>query len=96
MWPRREKRLKLDCRINSIKEDPSTLTTFLAAEKAPWSDIGGSYEVDFGHTMAPRGNVERRGWWDELKGNFDVTKEKDFDVSIGHRDEVQNLWHDDR
>ena len=50
--------------------------------------------------MAPRGNVVRRGFIDNMKddmeGNFDETREKDFDVAIGHRDEVQNLWHDDR
>ena len=88
-------RLKFDYRINSIRDDPSSLTTFLAAEKAPWSDIGGSYEVDFGHTMTPRGNMERRGLTDELKGNFDERREKDFDVSLGHRDKVEHLWHDD-
>lgn len=88
--------LKLDRRINSIREDPSSLTTFLAAEKAPWSDIGGSYEVDFAHTMAPRGNIERRGFIDAMKGNFDETRDKDFDVSLGHRDKLEHLWHDDR
>ncbi|CAD6593259.1 MAG: hypothetical protein ASARMPRED_007222 [Alectoria sarmentosa] len=82
--------------INSIREDGVSLTTYLAAQPAPWSDIGGTYDLDFGHVMAYRHGPERRHWLDKLKGNIDITKEKDFDLSIGHPDDVQTLWHDDK
>lgn len=83
-------------RINSIREDGVSLTTYLAAQPAPWSDIGGSYDLDFGHVMAYRPGPERRHWIDKLKGNLDIYREGDFDLSIGHPDDVHTLWHDDK
>lgn len=70
-----------------------SLTTYLAAEPAPWSHIGGSYDLDFQHVVTHPHSLQRRNW---LTGNFDETKTADFDSSLGHRDEVDTIWHDDR
>ena len=79
-----------------------TLTTYLAAEPAPWSDIAGTYDLDFGHLFTHPNNLKRRGnsargvipeW---IKGNFDVTKTTDFDANFGDREKKQTIWHDDR
>ena len=80
------------CRISSIREDPASLTTFLAAEPAPWSDIGGSYDLDFGRVSPYSTGLQQRHWWN---GNFDVTKNKDFITNIGHPDKIKHLYHDD-
>ena len=77
-----------------------TLTTYLVAEPAPWSDIAGSYDLDYGHLITHPNNLQRRGnskrgLVDWLKGNFDVIKEGDLHTKFGHRDKSQNLWHDD-
>lgn len=93
---RRHYTLTIRCSITSIREDGASLTTYLAAQVAPWSDIGGSYDLHFGHIVTSRHTPERRGWKDDLKGNFDVTKTTDFDPELGHPGEVRNIWHDDR
>lgn len=87
--------LTFHCRITSIREDSEYLTTYLAAEPVLWTEIGGSYDLDFGHVTTSR-HLSERGFLDWLKGNIDETKEADFDVNLGHRDEVENIWHDDR
>ena len=46
------------------------------------------------HSVKRREN-SKRGHWGWLAGNFDVTKEADFDTKFGERDKVVNLWHDD-
>ncbi|KAF6217447.1 hypothetical protein HO133_006917 [Letharia lupina] len=81
--------------ITSIREDAASLTTYLAANVAPWSDIGGSYDLHFGHIVTSRHTPERRGLIEKLKGNFDETKTADFDPELGHPGEVRNIWHDD-
>ena len=80
------------CRITSIKEDIPSLTTYLAAEPAPWSDVAGSYDLDFVHLTAPPKRLGRRNWFD---GNFDITKENDGDLKIGSPHKKQTIWHDD-
>ena len=50
-------------RISAIREDPKTLTTFLIAKPAPWSEVAGTYTLDFGKVLAPsnaRRNVKQR------------------------------------
>lgn len=79
--------------ISSIKADRAALTTYLAAEPAPWSEIGGSYDLDYGHVVTHPHSLKRRNLFN---GDFDETKTTDFDGSLGHRDEVENIWHDDR
>ena len=36
--------------ITKITEDESTSTTHLTSQTAPWSDIAGTYDLDFGQT----------------------------------------------
>lgn len=69
-----------------------SLTTYLAAEPAPWSDIAGSYDLDFGHVLTRPDPLQRRDW---TTGNFDITKSTDFGLDIGKPDESHTIWHDD-
>lgn len=68
-----------------------SLTTYLDAEPTPWSDIAGSYDLDFAHVLSRPDSLQRRDW----RGNFDVTKSFDFDTTLGHPDKSQTIWHDD-
>lgn len=70
-----------------------SLTTYLAATLAPWSDVGGSYDLDYGHVVTHPHSLEQRNLF---YGNFDEIETDDFDENLGHRDEVENIWHDDR
>ena len=48
--------------ISNIIEDDATLTTSLTAQAVPWSDVAGSYELNFGHAMpALRSHRLKRG-----------------------------------
>lgn len=81
-------------------EDNKTLTTYLAAEPAPWSDVGGTYDLEFRHLVAHPDNLQRRvdsaaTGLDWMKGNFDETKEVDFNANFGKPDKVQTIYHDD-
>ena len=73
-------------------EDVKSLTTFLTAKPAPWADIAGSFELDFGHVVAPPQSLQQRDWDGDFKGD----KTADFDTNMGHQDESQTIWHDDR
>lgn len=37
--------------ISKIREDVKTLTTFLTARVAPWSEVAGTYTMDFGRVL---------------------------------------------
>ncbi|KAL8669848.1 MAG: hypothetical protein Q9168_005577 [Polycauliona sp. 1 TL-2023] len=39
--------------ITDIREDAAKLTTYLTAQTAPWSDIAGTYDLDFGRAAMP-------------------------------------------
>ena len=39
------------CRISNVTNDADTFTTSLAARAVNWTDVAGSYEMDFGHTI---------------------------------------------
>lgn len=97
----------IDCvnksRITNIQEDEGKLTTFLTAEKAPWSDIAGTYDLDFGRAIQPKKASRRRGLLDRitnavsntgdfiLNGNADFSKSINFPVSVGTPGVVTNV-----
>ena len=57
-------------RISNIKEDVSTFTTYLTAQPAPWSDVAGTYDMDFGKAIPfTRPNqLQSRGLWGDITG----------------------------
>ena len=55
--------------VSNITEDDATLTTSLAARMVPWSEVAGSYELNFGHAISihqPK-RLQDRGWWDDVE-----------------------------
>lgn len=45
--------------ISKIREDAKTLTTFLTARVAPWSEVAGTYTMDFGRVL-PHSTTRKR------------------------------------
>lgn len=84
--------LTCHCRIASLREDSSSLTTYLAAEPAPWSDVAGTYDLDFGHVVTA-GHLEKRHFWDH---DIDFTKTKDIDEKLGHENKRETIYHDSK
>ncbi|KAL9577879.1 MAG: hypothetical protein Q9212_006082 [Teloschistes hypoglaucus] len=69
--------------ITKVEEDEATLTTHLTAEKAPWSEIAGSYDLDFGKAIPTNKPVQRRGLFNILAGNKDTSKSVSFPLNVG-------------
>ncbi|KAL8897321.1 MAG: hypothetical protein Q9207_007269 [Kuettlingeria erythrocarpa] len=81
--------------ITNIREEQDSLTTFLTAEKAPWSDVAGTYDLDFGRAIPAAKTTRRRGLFDSIKkgvakvgdavgkvGNAVINGDADFSKSI--------------
>lgn len=95
--------------ISKITEDNAKLTTHLTAQIAQWSDIGGTYDLDFGQAI-PYQNPQRlkqRGLWgditnigkdvlDAAQGNADLSKSVTFPVSVGHEGQKTNIYTDNK
>lgn len=46
--------------VTNVRDDLSTLTTFLTALEVPWGQIGGTFDLDFGKAVLPTKPVSRR------------------------------------
>ncbi|KAI4263395.1 MAG: hypothetical protein L6R42_001455 [Xanthoria sp. 1 TBL-2021] len=82
--------------ITDIREDAAKLTTYLTAQPAAWSDVAGTYDLDFGKAAMPRPGPQRRGLGDVIDsvhrkigdaidslGNYDFDKSARFPTAIG-------------
>ncbi|KAL8653320.1 MAG: hypothetical protein Q9226_003896 [Calogaya cf. arnoldii] len=76
--PDDERQPYLQIRITDIREDAAKLTTYLTAELAPWSDVAGTYELDFGRAAMPQPGPQRRGLddiFDKVGDKFNDAKD---------------------
>ena len=85
------------------------LTTHFTAQPASWSDVAGTYDLDFGQAMPyqkPK-ELSQRGFWGDItnvgkdvlnaaEGNADLSKSVTFDVSVGHQGQKTNIYTDDK
>ena len=84
--------------ITKITEDESTSTTHLTSQTAPWSDIAGTYDLDFGQTSLykPTSQLKKRSFFgdlgNDLLGNFKESKSVTFDVSTGTKGQVSSIY----
>ena len=95
--------------ISKITEDAATLTTYLAAQPAPWSDVAGTYDLDFGQAIPyqqPQRLKERSIWGDIVNvgkdvldaatGSTDLSKTVSFPVNVGQQGQRTNIYTDDQ
>lgn len=81
--------LNMNYRITNIREDAHTLTTFLTAQIAKWTEVVRTYDLDFGHALVAQSSSSqsRRGLIQDisngLHGNFAIDKSKTFSVAVG-------------
>lgn len=94
--------------ISKITENSATLTTYLSAQPAPWSDIAGTYDLDFGQAILVQQpqRLRNRGFWgdivnvgkdvlDAATGSADISKTVTFPVSAGQQGQRTNIYTDD-
>ena len=84
--------------VTNIREDDASLTTFLTARPAPFEDVSGTIDVDFGY-ITPYAHSQRlgkRGFLDGIGdvilGNWEFSKSATFDVSAGTPGAVSNIY----
>ena len=101
--------LKNDLRVSSVKEDATDLTISMATKVTEWSEVAGSYDLDFGKAIPhkPSPNLKPRGFWgdianvgegalDAVQGNTDISKSVTFDVDVGKSGQKTNIYTDDK
>lgn len=67
--------------VSNITEDDVKLTIALAAQGVPWSQVAGSYELQFGHAIPiPRAHHLKRGIWAEVENAGDDVDNAGKDV----------------
>ena len=84
-------------RISNIRDEASTLTTFLTAQVAKFSEVAGTYDLDFGHTLTPEASSSpsRRDFLGDISntiqklGNLDKTET--FSVAAGTPNTATNI-----
>lgn len=95
--------------ISQVTEDSAALTTYLSAKPAPWSDVAGSYDLDFGQAI-PYQNTQRtkeRSFWGDIEnvgkavldastGNADLSKTVNFPMDVGEHGQRMNIYTDDK
>ncbi len=95
--------------ISEIIEDTASLKTYLNAKPVPWSDVAGTYDLDFGQAIyyqSPQ-SIKERGFWGDIEnvgkdvldaatGNVDLSKTVDFPMNIGQQGQRTNIFTDDK
>lgn len=90
-----------------MKEDAAILTISMRTTIATWSEVAGSYDLDFGkaalHQTAQR--VRSRSFWGDIvnvgkdaleaaQGNADLSKSVNFAVNVGKSGQSTNIYSD--
>lgn len=101
--------LKNDFRVSSVKEDAADLTISMKTKVTEWSEVAGSYDLDFGKAIPhkPSPNLKPRGFWgdianvgegalDALQGTTDISRSVTFDVDVGKSGEKTNIYTDNK
>ncbi len=72
------------------------LTTHLTAQPVPWSDVAGTYDLEFGHLMPIQRHKQHkeRSLFDCTDGDCDLDGDSSFNFEIGKRGERAKLFHD--
>lgn len=83
-------------RITTVTEDITTFTTHLTAQVAPWSDIAGTYDLDFGQVTPYQqsSQLKERGFGCVLTGDCDYSPSITFPVIAGTKGQVSNIYSD--
>ena len=56
--------------ISNVKDDFEHMIVYLEAQEAKWSDVAGTYSLNWGHTRPlQHDRLKSRDWWDDVKGS---------------------------
>lgn len=83
--------------ISKVTNDEAGLVTTLAAKKAPWSEIAGTFDMNFGSAIVTPGAIRRllaRGFFDDIKDKAGDLVDKAGDFAGGFVDGAKDLGGD--
>ena len=94
-------------RVSKVVEDSADLTIRMTTKVAQWSEVAGSYDLDFGKAIPrkPGQKLRTRGFWGDIvdvgrgaveaaQGDFDLDKDVTFNVAVGQPGEKTNIYTD--
>ena len=92
----------LDDSISNVTEDTATLNTYLAAQAVAWSDVGGSYDLNFGHAVSvSQAHRPKRSFSSDIdhvhnaaEGDYNKTKSANFRLDAGQQNQRVNIFTD--
>ncbi|KAL8795435.1 MAG: hypothetical protein Q9195_002024 [Heterodermia aff. obscurata] len=96
-------------KVSSVQEDAADLTIKMKTKVAKWSEVAGTYDLDFGKAIPHQRSqkLKPRGFWgdiahvgegalDALQGNTDLSRSVTFDVDVGKSGQTTNIYTDDK
>ncbi|KAI4256239.1 MAG: hypothetical protein L6R42_006339, partial [Xanthoria sp. 1 TBL-2021] len=92
-------------KVSSVTEDSADLTVSMRTSVTEWSEVSGSYELDFGRMIPQASKLKPRGFWgdianvgkdvlDAATGKFDDTKSVTFGVNVGSPGQKTEIYKD--
>ncbi|KAI4102079.1 MAG: hypothetical protein L6R37_004586 [Teloschistes peruensis] len=96
-------------KVSSVTEDEADLTISMATNITQWSEVAGTYDLDFGKVAVrqPSQKLRPRGFWGDIvnvgkgaleaaQGNADLSKSVNFAVAVGQPGQKTNIYTDDK
>ncbi|KAL8993524.1 MAG: hypothetical protein Q9169_006282 [Polycauliona sp. 2 TL-2023] len=94
-------------KVSSVTEDAADLTISMRTSVTEWSEVAGSYDLDFGRLVPQARKLKPRGFWgdivnvgkdvlDAATGDFDETKSVTFPLNIGSPGEKTLIYKDEQ
>lgn len=96
-------------RVSTVTEDAADRTIIMATSITQWSEVAGTYDLDFGQAAIrqPPQRVRPRGFWGDIvnvgkgaleaaQGNADLSKSVNFAVAVGQPGQKTNIYTDDK
>ncbi|KAL9011588.1 MAG: hypothetical protein Q9173_003576 [Seirophora scorigena] len=94
-------------KVSSVTEDSADLTIAMKSTVAAWSEVAGSYDLDFGKAALrhPSQGMRPRGFWGDIanvgkdvlgatQGNDDISKSFSFNVAAGQSGKKEAILKD--
>ncbi|CAO1604866.1 hypothetical protein XANCAGTX0491_008407 [Xanthoria calcicola] len=94
-------------KVSSVTEDSADLTISMQTSVTEWSEVAGSYDLDFGRIIPQANKLKPRGFWgditnvgkdvlDAATGKFDDTKSVTFGVNVGSPGQKTEIYKDQK
>ncbi|KAL8851804.1 MAG: hypothetical protein Q9221_003318 [Calogaya cf. arnoldii] len=92
-------------KVSSVTEDSADLTISMRTSETEWSEVAGSYDLDFGRMIPQASKLKPRGFWgditgvgkdvlDAATGKIDETRSVTFGVNVGNPGQKSLIFKD--